>query len=133
MFKDYNDMYGHLQGDAALQTVSSVISQSLNRSIDFVARWGGEEFVVLLPNTDLPGAVKTAETIRLNVENAKIPDEGTKTSNVTISIGLNTIIPTGKTPIRDFINDADMALFTAKRTGRNRVCKHEAEPREKMP
>ena len=72
-FKKYNDTYGHMQGDLALQTVAQVILCSLNRSIDFAARWGGEEFVILLPNTDSQGALHVAERIRKNTESTLIP------------------------------------------------------------
>jgi diguanylate cyclase (GGDEF)-like protein len=127
MFKAYNDTHGHLQGDSALQTVANIISQSLNRSVDFTARWGGEEFVVLLPSTDLPGGMKAAENVRRNVENSQIPCDGDKVSHVTISVGLNTIVPSKEDNIRDFINRADKALYAAKNTGRNKVCKYEEE------
>lgn len=127
MFKIYNDTYGHLQGDVALKAVANVIMQTLNRSIDFVARWGGEEFVVLLPKTDLSGALKTAENIRRNVENTRILCADDKVTQLTISLGLNTITPVQGCSIRDFVNSADQALYAAKKTGRNKVCKYEGE------
>jgi diguanylate cyclase (GGDEF)-like protein len=111
-FKDYNDEYGHLQGDAVLKDVAATIKQSFNRSVDFAARWGGEEFAVLLPNTDLSGAMVIAELIRKNVE---------KTS-LTVSIGVATHTPEHLDLISDFINSADKALYNAKKTGKNRVC-----------
>lgn len=121
-FKVYNDTYGHQQGDAVLQTVAVTIARSLGRPGDFAARWGGEEFVVLLPNTDLGGALHIAEKIRVNVSDAIIPcQNGTKTK-VTISIGVKTQAP-GQNSSRDsFISEADKALYRAKETGRNRVC-----------
>jgi diguanylate cyclase (GGDEF)-like protein len=125
MFKCYNDEYGHLQGDTALKEIAKVISQSLNRSVDYVARWGGEEFVVLLPTTDWSGAMKAAENIRRNVENTQIPFDDGRTTNITISIGLNSITPVPGCSIRDFINSADQALYHAKKTGRNKVCKYD--------
>ena len=121
-FKLYNDTYGHQQGDVVLQTVAKTVEQSLNRPGDFVARWGGEEFVVLLPNTDMDGAMNIAERIRLNVSNAVIPcADGTATS-VTVSIGVKTLAPGQKSTRESLIADADKALYTAKETGRNRVC-----------
>jgi diguanylate cyclase (GGDEF)-like protein len=121
-FKLYNDTYGHQQGDVVLQTVAKTVEHSLNRPGDFVARWGGEEFVVLLPNTDMDGAMNIAERIRLNVSNAVIPcADGTATS-VTVSIGVKTLAPGQKSTRESLIADADKALYTAKETGRNRVC-----------
>ncbi|MCL2761876.1 MAG: diguanylate cyclase, partial [Treponema sp.] len=124
-FKMYNDTYGHLQGDTALQSVANNIEQSLNRSIDFVARWGGEEFFILLPTTNLSGALKTAENIRQNVENTPIPYINDKITKVTISAGVNTITPLRDDSARDFIDRADQAVYTAKKTGRNRVCAYD--------
>jgi diguanylate cyclase (GGDEF)-like protein len=124
-FKNYNDIHGHVQGDSALKLVSATISASLNRSIDFVARWGGEEFVVLLPNTESLGALKAAENVRRNVENAGIPAANDAVSNVTISIGLYTAEPSLGGNIHDLINNADKALYTAKNSGRNKVCIYE--------
>lgn len=122
-FKKYNDTYGHLQGDTLLKAISSIFKQSLLRPADFVSRWGGEEFSVILTDTDMEGALQVAERIRKNIEHSYVPcADGTKT-NVTISIGINTEVPLydkGK-GIEDFINKADKALYNAKSTGRNRV------------
>ena len=125
-FKTYNDTYGHQQGDLALQTVAKTLTVPLKRGFDFVARWGGEEFVVLLPNTDSTGALHVAEMIRREVENREIPclhGEGTK--KVTISIGVNTQIPSLDHSIASLISQADAALYRAKATGRNKVCRYE--------
>jgi len=121
-FKEYNDDYGHLQGDAALQTTAKCIKKSLSRSIDFVARWGGEEFIVLLPCTDLPGALKVAELIRENVEKAAVFYGGNEITKITISIGVNTHATEDTDSIDDFINGVDKALYNAKKTGKNKVC-----------
>jgi diguanylate cyclase (GGDEF)-like protein len=88
-FKNYNDTYGHLQGDVALQTVANVLTDTLKRSSDFPSRWGGEEFVVLLPNTDLSGAVNIAEKIRENIENTIIHAPNSLVTKITVSIGVN--------------------------------------------
>jgi diguanylate cyclase (GGDEF)-like protein len=125
-FKDYNDNYGHLQGDKVLQIVAKTITRSLNRSTDFVARWGGEEFVVLLPVTDWYGAMKTAEFIRKNMEETVIQHEG-KDTKLTISIGINSITPVPGCTVNDFLNSADQALYLAKKSGRNKVCKNDGE------
>lgn len=118
-FKNYNDTYGHLQGDLALQTVAEVIKQTLKRALDFVSRFGGEEFIVLLPNTDLDGALVVAEEIRANIERAVIPET---TTSITVSIGVHTQVPVINDRIDLFISGADIALYAAKESGRNRVC-----------
>ena len=122
-FKKYNDTYGHQQGDNAIKEAARVITDSLHRPGDFAARYGGEEFVVLLPDTDQSGAVQIAERIRLNIEAAEIPkhestDEVTK---ITVSIGINTIVPKVSDSMDLFISRADNALYTSKENGRNQV------------
>ena len=125
-FKVYNDTYGHQQGDKVLQIVAKTIENSLHRPGDFAARWGGEEFIVLLPNTDINGATFIAETIRGNIAGTIIPcADGTETS-VTISIGVNTISPRQNSSRETFISEADRALYKAKEAGRNRVCRSDA-------
>ena len=121
-FKNYNDTYGHLQGDKALQVVAKLFMQELKRSGDLVARWGGEEFAILLSNTDVNGALEVAERIRQRVENSQIPLIDGSDSKMTISAGVNSLIPTSSSSLEDFLHHADMALYTAKREGRNRVC-----------
>jgi diguanylate cyclase (GGDEF)-like protein len=121
-FKDYNDTHGHLQGDKALQIVAKVFSQELKRSSDLVARWGGEEFAILLANTDFTGAHDVAERIRQKIENLQIMLANGSVSKITVSIGINSLIPVPNNLLEEFIHHADMALYTAKREGRNRVC-----------
>jgi len=121
-FKNYNDTYGHLQGDKALQSAAKLFLQELKRSGDLVARWGGEEFAILLSNTDINGALDVAERIRQRVENMQIPLADGSSSRITVSAGVNSLTPTASSSLEDFIHHADMALYTAKREGRNRVC-----------
>jgi diguanylate cyclase (GGDEF)-like protein len=102
--------------------MANVFKQTLKRSVDFVARWGGEEFVVLLPNTNLNGALKVAEVIRANVADTDIICTGGNTTRITISIGVNTTKPTYGSSPDNFISGADKALYTAKETGRNQIC-----------
>ena len=124
-FKMYNDAHGHPQGDVALQKVADAIITSSKRSIDIAARWGGEEFSVLLPNTELEGAMKVAEEIRQSVEDAIIPNaDGTDNHNVTISIGVAPIVPSNDNSISQLIIQADKALYKAKDKGRNTVCSY---------
>ena len=118
-FKNYNDTFGHQQGDLALQTVANALKQSMKRSVDFCARWGGEEFTVLLPGTDSKGAVIVAENIRGEIEKAVIPCPGTSGKSVTVSIGVCTQIPASGCTAGKFVSTADTALYQAKERGRN--------------
>jgi len=119
-FKDFNDTYGHLQGDVVLQTIAKVFPTVIRRPADFIARWGGEEFIVVLPNTNSPGALDIAEKIRLTAENTKHHGDNCEES-LTVSIGVNTKDPPSGL-LEDFFQGADTALYEAKRNGRNRVC-----------
>ena len=126
-FKNFNDTYGHQQGDLVLQIVAKTFPQTFRRSTDFAARWGGEEFAILLPNMPLDGALIVAEKIRAAIENAVIPCVDGSAVQVTVSIGVNSRIPERGDTIDTFFSGADKALYTAKETGRNRVC-HEVQP-----
>ena len=127
-FKYYNDTFGHQQGDVVLRTVAKIFVLEVKRSVDFVARLGGEEFVILLPNTDTEAAYKVAERVRKDIEETQIPLINGKTTNITISIGINTQIPTQNSSSELFIEGADKALYAAKNSGRNRVCRY--DPKE---
>jgi len=119
-FKIYNDTYGHQQGDSALKTLAEVLRQALKRPGDFAARWGGEEFIVLLPDTDLNGGIEVALNIRKCVEEAIVPrfDTGEPSAGITVSIGVNS----EGDNTDQFISRADTVLYSAKAKGRNRVC-----------
>ena len=133
-FKAYNDTYGHQQGDVVLQTIARIMAVPLKRGFDFVARWGGEEFAVLLPNTDSAGALHVAEMIRSEIENGEIPCiQRGAAKKVTISIGVNTQIPAPNKSVTDLVAQADEALYQAKNTGRNRVCCHEGYEDDVIP
>lgn len=121
-FKNYNDTYGHLQGDIMLQAVSIVIKSSLKRSLDVLCRYGGEEFAVILPGIGLEGAVIVAERIRKRVETMNIPhlDSGTETSTA-ISIGVSAQKPSRNKSMNEFVKIADNMLYKAKNNGRNQV------------
>ncbi|MCL2219690.1 MAG: diguanylate cyclase [Chitinispirillia bacterium] len=121
-FKAYNDKYGHMQGDVLLQTVAAVFSKTVRRSGDFVARWGGEEFTILLPNTDKDAAISIAEQIRANVEGTIVHRPNGESTNVTVSIGVNTREPGIESTVSEFLVRADNLLYAAKREGKNRVC-----------
>jgi diguanylate cyclase (GGDEF)-like protein len=119
-FKNYNDIYGHQQGDTALKAFAEISSKTIRRSVDFAARWGGEEFIILLPVTDMNGAAEVAENIRKNIEAAVIPTGDEAETRITVSIGVNSITPNTSASIKEFIEKADQALYKAKELGRNR-------------
>ena len=118
-FKDYNDALGHLAGDAAIAGVACAISESL-RQEDVAIRYGGEEFVIILPKTDIEYAQDTANRLLTHISKQKIVDqEGKPLPSVTVSIGL---AQHSSSENRDtLLANADNALYEAKRTGRNRV------------
>ena len=120
-FKIYNDTYGHQQGDNALKMVATVFSKQIRRSMDFAARWGGEEFIGLLPDTPLEGALEIAEGIRKSIENMEIPHDNGTSSKITVSIGVSTQRPSQDSWTDSFISMADKALYDAKAAGRNMV------------
>lgn len=121
-FKAYNDTYGHQAGDGCLKEVAKAIQESLGRSGDSVFRYGGEEFSVILPETDEEGANFVAEKIRVAIETLNISHSGSKVSNhITLSLGTATIVPSIYSNTNDLIEDADKALYQAKQDGRNRV------------
>lgn len=123
-FKNYNDNYGHVAGDECLRRIADALKQNLRRTSDFLFRYGGEEFAVILPCIDSNGAMEIAEYLRLKIESLKIPHEySAVTPYTTISIGVASIVPAiANQTMIELIVSADEALYEAKRTGRNRVC-----------
>ncbi|MGC7403140.1 sensor domain-containing diguanylate cyclase [Pandoraea pneumonica] len=123
-FKQFNDRYGHPAGDDALIAVAGAITHSIRRPGDFAGRYGGEEFMVVLPNTDAMGARDVAERVRTAVHAAAIAHEDSQHRHVTVSIGVAGTgpVPTG-TPER-LLQAADEALYAAKHEGRDRVHIH---------
>ncbi len=122
-FKHFNDTYGHQIGDLVLKEVANVLKNSV-RASDMVARYGGEEMIVLLRGTPLNNGLAVAEKIRKNIENAIVKDEANKTYNVTMSLGISAF-KTGDN-IDSIIKRADDGLYQAKESGRNRVGNIEA-------
>jgi diguanylate cyclase (GGDEF)-like protein/PAS domain S-box-containing protein len=121
-FKLYNDTYGHLEGDSCLRLVAQSIDNSLQRPSDIVARYGGDEFVVLLPNTNLDGALHLAAEIHAQVDQLKIKHQQSPISDwVTVTIGACSGFPDESLPEYKFIWLADKALYEAKLKGRNRA------------
>jgi diguanylate cyclase (GGDEF)-like protein/PAS domain S-box-containing protein len=119
-FKQYNDHYGHLQGDECLKRVASALGSAATRARDAFARFGGEEFVLVLPETDETSAYKIAERCRSLIFKEQIPHEKSQTGQLlTISMGVGTITPMHKDEAMAFIEAVDQRLYQAKQKGRN--------------
>ena len=121
-FKLYNDSYGHVRGDKCLQQIAETAQQIASRPGDLVARYGGEEFGILLPGTPNDGAMKLAEEVCEGLRSRCLPHCGNSPGIVTISVGCATVVPPPGEQAQTLVEMADLALYTAKRTGRNRVC-----------
>ena len=119
-FKRYNDAYGHVAGDHCLAEVARAVKGCCHRKADLAVRYGGEEFAVLLPDTDIHGALVIAEQIRRSVMDKNIIHSGSPTGFVTVSLGCYSFVPTGRDSMEVFIERADAALYQAKHSGRNR-------------
>ena len=117
-FKKVNDRYGHLTGDDVLEEVARLIRQSI-RAVDAAGRYGGEEFIIILPKTDSSSALNVAERIRKAIEMAGMKDSEGNVFSITVSQGLASYKP-GEDK-HSFISRADDALYAAKENGRNRV------------
>ena len=120
-FKLYNDRYGHPEGDDVLRRVSRGLQGVITRPADTVSRYGGEEFVILLPNTDERAALAVAERVRASVEALAITHEASPIGVVTISIGAAVWYPALGDADAGLLKLADLALYKAKHAGRNRV------------
>lgn len=121
-FKDYNDSYGHLEGDTCLQRVTQSIKSIFTREGDLVARYGGEEFAIILPNINKETALNLAEQIRINIQKLKLTHDSSAVAKVvTVSSGVTTLIPGKYTTGSTLIKRADKALYKAKEKGRNNV------------
>ena len=121
-FKHYNDNYGHLKGDDCLVFVVRTLLSSIKRPIDLVARYGGDEFMAVLPDTDQEGALIVAERMKKGLEQlALVHDYSQVATRVTISIGVTNTIPQPSDSLTEFIKSADQALYLAKQNGRNRI------------
>ncbi|HRE16205.1 MAG TPA: sensor domain-containing diguanylate cyclase [Rhodocyclaceae bacterium] len=121
-FKQYNDIYGHIQGDKCLVDVAQTLNMALAGPRDLVARFGGEEFVVLLPETDAAGARKVADRCQRLIEKQGITHtDSPHGQQVTVSIGVGTIVPSDQSKPSEFIDAVDKQLYAAKHNGRNRI------------
>ncbi len=121
-FKAFNDLYGHQQGDSCLKKVAHCISNSIGRVTDACCRYGGEEFVIILPNTNTEQSTLVAERLCHAVEEMEIPHEKSKTKPfITITIGVVTIPAGERTSVDTIVLSADKALYAGKASGRNKV------------
>lgn len=126
-FKGYNDAYGHEAGDEVLRSLGSVFRTVLKRPGDFPARWGGEEFTVILSGTDAEGAAVVAEKLRRAVENLKLQHETSSVADVaTMSFGTATLLPTEEYAPGELVKRADAALYRSKDRGKNCVTPFDA-------
>ncbi len=120
-FKNYNDYYGHPEGDICLINVAQKVKKVVSRPADLVARFGGEEFAVILPDTNTDGAILIAQKISEAIDQLAIAHGGSPIGGqkVTISLGISSQVPSSHTSPRALIEQADQALYEAKRRGRN--------------
>jgi diguanylate cyclase (GGDEF)-like protein len=121
-FKVFNDQHGHLAGDECLRKVAAAIDRAVVRPGDLACRYGGDEFAVIMPDTDEVGVERIAETMRANVAATNFTQRRSKAENsITVSIGAATMIPTVTQTPGNLVKAADAALFRAKERGRNQV------------
>jgi diguanylate cyclase (GGDEF)-like protein/PAS domain S-box-containing protein len=121
-FKQYNDHYGHLEGDQCLKRVAKLLTLAAGRPRDFVARFGGEEFIVILPDTNETEAYKIASCCRELIASEHIPHKGSEVGKwLTASIGLSTTIPECGEEFVPFIELTDGRMYQAKQRGRNTI------------
>lgn len=119
-FKRYNDLHGHAEGDRCLKNIAFICENCLARPADQITRYGGEEFNIVLPDTDIHGAIKIAEEVLSTVQNNKIPHGDSSASDyISISIGVNSTLPNINSDSSQFIHSTDQLLYKAKDNGRN--------------
>jgi len=121
MFNQYNEKHGRSQGDKALCSIARVFEDALTQSNAFAARWSGEEFIILLPNTDADGALEIAEKLRSCANKLVIPDSSGASTKITVSICVNTKTHGRSISMDDFIAEADSTLNDSKDKARNRI------------
>jgi diguanylate cyclase (GGDEF)-like protein len=130
-FKLFNDTYGHPKGDHALVGIARALRE-LSRASDIVARYGGEEFALILPETDREKAIALGDRLRAHIEACQLSDEdSTSAPALTVSVGIASHTPPHSK--EDLLEAADMALYRAKRAGRNRIAIGECEPTNPAP
>lgn len=128
-FKQYNDEYGHIQGDKCLVDVASTLSLAVDGPHDLVARYGGEEFVILLPHTDAATALKVANRCQRLIQKRSIPHVQSPIRNhVTVSIGAGTTTPDASADASAFLDEVDKQLYAAKKSGKDRIVAMHSAP-----
>lgn len=121
-FKKYNDAFGHLAGDDCLQEIAQTIRSSISRPGDLIARFGGDEFTIILPQTDRAGAIAVATIVARKLKDRQLPHPASELgSAVTVTIGCSTMVPARGIAMREILERADRALYRAKAEGRNRL------------
>lgn len=121
-FKQYNDLYGHVQGDKCLIEIAQTLSLALDGPRDLVARFGGEEFVVLLPQADASVALKVAERCQRLIQKQAISHaQSPHDQRITVSVGVGSVLPADSMKQSSFIEAVDRQLYAAKKNGRNRI------------
>jgi diguanylate cyclase (GGDEF)-like protein len=121
-FKDYNDHYGHPQGDECLRRVAQALRNQIKRPADTLARYGGEEFAALLPRTDAKGAAAVAEAFHASVATLRLEHDGLPLKeHVSLSLGVTAYVPERSRNAEDLLTAADHALYEAKHQGRDRI------------
>ncbi len=123
-FKQFNDSYGHPEGDACLGRVGEVLASIADKTKGFAARYGGEEFCLMLPGADGSRAMAIGEMVREAVENLGIPHATTDRGHVTVSVGVAVMTPQAGQRATELVEAADAALYAAKHRGRNKVVEH---------
>jgi diguanylate cyclase (GGDEF)-like protein len=121
-FKQYNDTYGHQEGDDCLRKIAKAITSALRRPSDLAARYGGEEFAVLLPNTSLTGVIEIAKSVQVQINSLKLPHQSSKVSQyITASFGVASMLPNDETTSEQLLIQCDQSLYQAKLEGRDRI------------
>ena len=123
-FKLFNDRYGHVRGDACLRAVGETLSLVALEDVAVVARYGGEEFALLLPGLDVGRTIALAEEARRAIEDLLMTHADAPCGVITISIGVELLVPASNQTAADLVEAADRALYDAKRRGRNTVVAH---------
>lgn len=127
-FKQYNDYNGHILGDACLKQIAQILKKSVSRPRDLVARFGGEEFVLILPDTSQGSAIEVVERILQSIRTADICHSSSPLDQrLSVSLGVKTIIPTQKNDKMAFLKEVDQNLYLAKEQGRNGYVIQDAE------
>jgi diguanylate cyclase (GGDEF)-like protein len=132
-FKKVNDTWGHEVGNQALKLIADCITNNI-RKLDIACRYGGEEFIVIFPSTDIGVSIQVAERVREAVENAVFStgENSTETTNITISIGLSTYLGNQEDSWQKLVERADKELYRAKQQGRNQVCSTASDVEEQQ-